>query len=48
MKSARLLLLAVSACMTTVTLAAQPDDDRLAQLQRMLAEQSARLEALRA
>ena len=48
MNRAKLLLLAVTACMSTATLAAQPDEDRLAKLQRLLAEQDAKLEALRA
>jgi uncharacterized coiled-coil protein SlyX len=47
MKAAKLLLLAVTGCMSAASIAAQ-DDDRLAQLQRRLAEQTARLDALRA
>jgi hypothetical protein len=47
MKLTRLLLLAVAACTSAASIAATPDD-RLAQLQRMLAEQNEKLEALRA
>jgi len=48
MKAARLALFTVTACMSAATFAAPPDDDRLAQLQRLLSEQTSKLEALRA
>jgi hypothetical protein len=47
MRAAQFLLLAVGACTSAVSIAAQ-EDDRLAQLQRQLAAQTARLDALRA
>jgi hypothetical protein len=46
-RAAQFLLLAVAACTSAVSIAAQ-EDDRLAQLQRQLAAQTARLDALRA
>lgn len=46
MKVAPPLLLAATACLSAVSAAATPDD-RLVQLQRMLAEQTAKLDALR-
>jgi hypothetical protein len=49
MKRSRAVLLALSACLTALSVSAQsPPEDRLEKLQRQLAEQSERLESLRA